>query len=40
MIGTPKINIRNGWKEFKTTNELKVRDHVVFIWIVISLEEI
>jgi hypothetical protein len=25
--GSPKISIGNGWKEFKTTNELKVGDH-------------
>jgi hypothetical protein len=23
-----KISIGNGWKEFKTTNELKVGDHL------------
>jgi hypothetical protein len=29
--GSPKIlSIGNGWKEFKTTNELKVGDHLVF----------
>jgi hypothetical protein len=27
---SPRISIENGWKEFKTTNELKVGDHVVF----------
>jgi hypothetical protein len=26
--GSPKINIGTGWKKFKTTNELKVRDHL------------
>jgi len=26
--GSHRINIRNGWKKFKTTNELKVRDHL------------
>jgi hypothetical protein len=26
--GSPRINIGNGWKEFKTINELKVRDHL------------
>jgi hypothetical protein len=25
--GSPKISIGKGWKEFKTTNELKVGDH-------------
>jgi hypothetical protein len=35
-IGSPKINIGNGWKEFKTTNDMKVRDHVVFTLIVAS----
>jgi hypothetical protein len=24
--GSPRISIGNGWKEFKTTNELKVGD--------------
>jgi hypothetical protein len=38
-IGSPKINIGNGWKKIKTTNQLKVRDHVVFIMIVISLNQ-
>jgi len=28
IIGSPKINIGTEWKEFKTTNELKVRDHL------------
>ncbi len=35
-IGSPRINIGNGWKHFKTTNELKVGDHVVFIVIATS----
>jgi hypothetical protein len=35
-IGSPKINIGNGCKEFKITNELKVGDHVVFNVIVYS----
>jgi hypothetical protein len=26
--GSPKISIGNGWKEFKTTNELKIGDHL------------
>jgi hypothetical protein len=26
--GSPKISIGNGWKEFKITNELKVKDHL------------
>jgi len=34
--GSPRINIENGWKKFKTTNELKVGDHVVFTRIVVS----
>ena len=34
--GSPKISIGNGWKEFKTTNELKVGDHLVFTLIVTS----
>ncbi len=25
---SPKISIGTGWKEFKTTNELKVGDHL------------
>jgi hypothetical protein len=29
-IGPPKISIGNEWKEFKTTKDVKVRDHVVF----------
>ncbi len=29
--GSPLIlSIGNGWKEFKTTNELKIGDHLVF----------
>jgi hypothetical protein len=28
MNQLPTISIGNGWKEFKTTNELKVRDHL------------
>jgi len=35
-IGPPLINIGNGWEEFKTTNELKVGDHVLFTLIVAS----
>ncbi len=35
-IRAPKINIGNKWKEFKTTNELKVGHHVMFIMIVYS----
>jgi hypothetical protein len=35
--GSPRIlSIGNGWKEFKTTNELKVGDHLVFTLIVTS----
>jgi hypothetical protein len=35
--GSPRIlNTRNGWKKFKTTNELKVGDHLVFTLIVTS----
>jgi hypothetical protein len=35
--GSPTIlSIGNGWKKFKTTNELKVRDHLVFTLIDIS----
>ncbi len=34
--GSPRINIENGWKELKKTNELKVGDHVVFTLIVAS----
>jgi hypothetical protein len=26
--GSPIISIGNGWKKFKTTNELKVGDHL------------
>jgi hypothetical protein len=26
--GSSKISIGNGWKEFKTINELKIRDHL------------
>ncbi len=26
--GSPNISIGNGWKKFKTTNELKVGDHL------------
>jgi hypothetical protein len=26
--GSPRISIGNGWKEFKTTNELKLGDHL------------
>jgi len=26
--GSPIISIGNGWKEFKTTNELKIGDHL------------
>jgi hypothetical protein len=29
-------NIGNGWKEFKTTNDVKIGDHVVFTLIVAS----
>jgi hypothetical protein len=29
-VGSSKVCIGNGWKYFKTTNELKVGDHVVF----------
>jgi hypothetical protein len=35
-IGSPRISIENGWKIFKTTNELKVGDHVVFTVIATS----
>ncbi len=35
-IGSPIISIGNGWKDFKTTNELKVGDHVVFTMIATS----
>ncbi len=35
-VGSPKISIGNGWKEFKTTNDVKVGDHVVFTLIVVS----
>jgi hypothetical protein len=33
-IGPPIISIGSGWEKFKTTNELKVGDHVVFTLIV------
>jgi hypothetical protein len=35
-FGPPIISIGNGWEEFKTTNELKVGDHVMCILIVAS----
>jgi hypothetical protein len=34
------LSIGNRWKKFKTTKELQVRDHVVFIMIVASTFEI
>jgi hypothetical protein len=39
-IGLPIISIGNGWNEFKTTNELKVRDHVVFTLNVVSTSKV
>jgi hypothetical protein len=40
-IGSPKISIGSGWKEFKTANiELKVGDHVVFTLIIASTFEV
>ncbi len=33
--GSHKIKIENGWKEFKTTNELKVGDYLSLKVIVI-----